>query len=215
MMVGVTKWKYSQTAIDERQADCDYYGDPSDNCKNEAWFIREMSAQFNEKFDLSRNFTFAFMDSFSQAGPAQNDQVQQEHWIEETSKLWTEATQRNETFDFKTIDDVLEENAACKEEVLRLTDIIDEEIANLQKDVQHNSDTISAVASTVAINSKHIDDNSEEIALVSTTLTDDINTVSTALTEDINRVSLHVSEAEAAIEELEIQGINMMTFVKI
>ena len=70
------------------------------------------------------------------------------------------------------------------------------------------------MASTVAFNSKHIDDNSEEIALVSTTVTDDINQVSTALTEDINRVSLHVSEAEAAIEELEIQG-KMMTFVKI
>ena len=71
------------------------------------------------------------------------------------------------------------------------------------------------MASSVAINSKHIDDNSDEIALVSTTLTDDINQVSTTLTEDINRVSQHVSEAEADIEELEIQGINMMTLVKI
>ena len=40
MMVGVTKWKYSQSAIDERQDSCDFYGDPSDDCKNEAWFIR-------------------------------------------------------------------------------------------------------------------------------------------------------------------------------
>ena len=214
MMVGVTKWPYDQASIDRRQADCDHYGDPSEFCKNEAWFIREMSKQFLDKFEITRNFTFSFMDSYSQTFPGVDDQVQQQHWMEETGKLWTEATGKNETFDFKTIDEVLEENAACKEEVLRLTDIIDEEIANLQKDVQHNSDTISAVASTVAINSKHIDDNSEEIALVSTTLTDDINQVSTALTEDIDRVSQHVSEAEADIEELEIQG-KMMTFVKI
>ena len=194
-MVGVTKWKYSQTAIDERQADCDYYGDPSDNCKNEAWFIREMSEQFNEKFDLSRNFTFAFMDSFSQAGPAQNDQVQQEHWIEETSKLWTEATQRNETFDFKTIDDVLEENAACKEENQRLHDIIDEDIANLKEGVQHNADNISGVAQSVAINTNRIADNSDEITLVSATLADEISSVSTSLAENINEVSLTLTES--------------------
>ena len=139
MMVGVTKWPYDQASIDKRQADCDYYGDPSDNCKNEAWFIKELSTQFSDKFDITRDFTFAFMDSYSQAGPAQNDVIQQEHWMEETGKLWTEATERNETFDFKTIDDVLEENAACQEENLHLRDIIDEEIANLKESVDANS----------------------------------------------------------------------------
>ena len=43
-----------------------------------------------------------------------NDTVQQMHWIEETNKLWENA--QNGNFEFKTIDDVLEENAACKEE---------------------------------------------------------------------------------------------------
>ena len=174
MMVGVTKWPYDQFHIDQRQADCDYYGDPSDNCKNEAWFIREFSRQFNDKFEITKNFTYAFMDSFSQAGPAQNDQVQQEHWIEETNKLWKEATKRNETFDFKTIDDVLEENAACKEENQRLQeenqrlhDIIDEDIANLKEGVQHNADTISAVISNVSFNTKNININYDQISLVS------------------------------------------------
>ena len=126
MMIGVSKWRYSQSAIDERQDACDYFGDPSDNCKNEAWFIRELSQQLKEKFDVERNLTFAFMDSFSQSGPNLNDEVQQSHWIEETNKLWSEATSRNKTFDFKTIDDVREENALCKEEIKRLNDIISE-----------------------------------------------------------------------------------------
>ena len=117
------------------------------------------------------------MDSFSQTFPGIDDEVQQEHWIEETNKLWKEATGKNETFDFKTIDEVLEENAACKEENLRLHDIIDEEIAIIKEDVQHNADTISSVASTVAINTKHIDENSDEISLVSTTFTDEISAV--------------------------------------
>ena len=86
MMIGVSKWKYSQTAIDERQAECDYYGDPSDQCHNEAWFVREFNQQLQDRFGVSKNFTFGFMDSFSQAGPAVDDELQQEHWLEETEK---------------------------------------------------------------------------------------------------------------------------------
>ena len=147
MMVGVSKWKYSQAAIDDRQKACDYYGDPSEECKNEAWFTRELSWQLAEKFGVTKNFTFAFMDSFSQSGPELGDEVQQQHWWEETLKLWEEATGRNETFDFKTIDDVLEENVICREENQRLHDIIDEDIENLRQDVEHNGELISSLAS--------------------------------------------------------------------
>ena len=92
MMVGVTKWSYKQSEIDERQDNCDYYGDPSDMCKNEAWFMRELAQQFEDKFSVNRTLTYAFMDSYSQLGPNLNDAIQQEYWIEETGKLWNEAT---------------------------------------------------------------------------------------------------------------------------
>ena len=32
-----------------------------------------------------------------------DDETEQFHWREETSKLWLEATSKNSTFDFKTI----------------------------------------------------------------------------------------------------------------
>ena len=182
MMIGVTKWPYDQASIDKRQADCDWYGDPSDNCKNEDWFIRELSQQLEDKFGITRNFTFAFMDSYSQAGPAQNDAVQQEHWLEETNKLWTEATIRNGTFDFQTIDDVLEDNALCKEENQRYKDIIDVEIASIKEDLANNT--------------KHIADNSDEILRVSTTLTENIDEVYRVLTDEINELSGNLSIAE-------------------
>ena len=95
------------------------------------------------------------MDSYSQAYPGVEDEVQQQHWMEETGKLWTEATGKNQTFDFKTIDEVLEENAACKEEVLRLTDIIDEEIAKLKEDVHANE--VSIDENKVAIDELQIE----------------------------------------------------------
>ena len=55
------------------------------------------------QFNVTRNLTFAFIDSFSQTWPGIDDQTQQVHWEEETRKLWIEATSKNETFDFKTI----------------------------------------------------------------------------------------------------------------
>ena len=104
-MIGVMKWKYDQYSIDQRQQDCDYYGEMSDMCRNEAWFQRELALQFEEKFGINTTLKYAFMDSFSQSGPNLNDQVQQAHWIEETNKLWNEA-KNGGTFDFKTIDEV-------------------------------------------------------------------------------------------------------------
>ena len=103
MMVGVTKWKLSQAAIDERESNCDFYGEESDFCINENKFIRTWNTEINEKFDLERNFTFAFTDSFSQSGPNVMDEVQQGNWINETSKIWEGATNFNQSFTFKTI----------------------------------------------------------------------------------------------------------------
>ena len=126
--LGVSKWKFSQEAINERNETCQYY---PDDCKDEAWFTREFDRQFQEKFGLAKNFTYAFMDSWSQTLPNTEDQVQQEHWRQETDKLWSAATESGKTFEFKTIDDVLEENARCKEENVYLRNIIDDNITEL------------------------------------------------------------------------------------
>ena len=107
-----------------------------DNCRDEAWFMKEFNAQFKEKFGINKTFTFAFMDSWSQSPLGINDPVQQQHWREETDKLWQASTDSNETFQFMTIDDVLEENARCKQENQRLTDIIDDNITELYSRVE-------------------------------------------------------------------------------
>jgi len=208
MMVGVTKWSYKQSAIDERQDDCDFYGDPSDNCHNEAWFIREIQKQLLEKFGLSRNFTFAFMDSFSQSGNNPNDEVQQIHWQEETGKLWKEATGRNETFDFKTIDDILEEYAACTEENKRLHDIIDEELADINERVEHNNELISSLSSNVILNTKHIEDAEQELTTTKQRVTNNevaINENKIAIDENsvsIDETNILIDEIRTTVDEI-------------
>ena len=189
MMVGVSKWRYDQESIDERQEICDYYGDPSDYCKNEAWFIRELSQQFQEKFGIERNLTYAFMDSWSQAGPNLHDEVQQSHWNEETNKLWSEATYRSGIVDFKTIGDILEENALCKEEINRLHDIITEDIKQLKENItsldtaiHYNSDTIADMEDTITTNRERITENRSFMIALSEDVTD--------LEDDVGNLSI-------------------------
>ena len=190
MMIGVSKWKLDQASIDERQAECDYYGDPSDNCKNEAWFIRELQAQLLDKFGLQKNFTFAFMDSYSQSGPNLDDEVQQEHWREETEKLWKEATGKNETFEFKTIDDVLEEFAACKSENNRLHDIIDDNITQLVEGLNAVNARVDITDSEVTDLSVKVDSNRDSIDSNKNL----IDTTSAGMTRNSNNIEALTSD---------------------
>ena len=59
-MIGVTKWPFDQASIDNRQGQCDHNGKPSDQCKNENWFIRELSKQLADK----EKYTFYDFISF-------------------------------------------------------------------------------------------------------------------------------------------------------
>jgi len=165
MMIGVTKWKYSQAAIDEREDACNDYGEDSEFCVSEEKFIKEFSQQLEEKMGLIQNFTFAFMDSFSQSGNSNlNDEVQQMHWQEETRKLWVEATRRNDSLEFKTIDEVLEENQLCKEENQRLHDIIEDNITALFDGLHDLTDTVTTLDTRVEQNEIHISQNEDDIA---------------------------------------------------
>lgn len=126
----MSKWKYDQDTIDARNETCTYY---PDKCKDENWFVEEFDDQFRTKFGLNRSFPYVFLDSWSQGLPDIHDEVQQEHWQEEAAKLW-EFSNTDATFTFMTIDDVLEENAAYKEENERLHKIINEDLSKLKTD---------------------------------------------------------------------------------
>ena len=150
-----SKWEYSQGAIDKRNQTCTIM---PENCKDEAWFRNEFNAQFHEKFGLNKSFIFAFMDSWSQSPLGINDPVQQEYWQKETRKLWDFSTERNETFEFMTIDDVLEENVKCKEENQRLHDIIDDNITELYQRMDDNDIRVTENRDAIIVNTDLISD---------------------------------------------------------
>ena len=123
----LSKWKYDDQSIQDRNVSCTYY---PESCQDENWFKREFGSQFKEKFGINKTLSYAFLDSWSQTRPNDEDPTQQEHWKEETTKHW-EYSDKDETFTFMTIDDVLDENAACKKENKKLHAIINEAISNL------------------------------------------------------------------------------------
>jgi len=117
VVIGVTKWRYSQEKIDERQWMCE--DDPED-CNDEAWFENEFNEQLQKRFGLKKKLNFVFIEAYSQYKRHKKDRVQQEYFQRETQKLWDLATGSDETFEFQTIQEVLEQNYDLKEENKRL-----------------------------------------------------------------------------------------------
>ena len=156
LVIVVSFWPYDQDSIDDRECFPDY----PEYCKDEAWYAAQINAQILEKFGVDKNFTYVFSDSWSQTpGPPgfnTDDPIQQQHWQEETTKLWDITTGREEAFGFMTIDDILEENAAQRAEIKWLNDVITTNISKLAGLIQDNADNLGLVSGRVTVNDAHI-----------------------------------------------------------
>ena len=82
-----------------------------------------MNRQLHEKFHLETNLSAVFIDSYAKQDWSFNDPGQQEAFNRETLKLWNFFS-NNHTFEFKTIQDVLDENQRLKEENQRLNETV-------------------------------------------------------------------------------------------
>jgi len=159
LVIGVSFWSYSAEAIAGRECSPNY----PDDCKDEAWFAREVNAQMQEKFGLTRNFSFVFTDSWSQTLDNIGDEVQQQHWQEETGKLWNITINRQESFFFKTIDDILEENAEQRKEIKWLNDIITSNISQINNLIQLLNNTQISHGEDIDTNARDIENNQKNI----------------------------------------------------
>merc|ERR1711892_942394 len=135
MVIGVSFWKFDQESIDGRAEECEYY---PDSCKDEAWFMREINKELQEKFHIEKDFTFSFIDSWSQTKPNDEDEIQQDHFQEEAGVLWDETISRNSSLVFKGIDDVLDENAEMRERIKWLEEVITNNITMLMSRMDTN-----------------------------------------------------------------------------
>ena len=135
VVIGASFWNYDEWSIDRRKC----YPKHQHRCRDEEWFKAEITQQIQSKFNVQRSFPFIFADSWSQAaGPPgfnKKDELQQQHWLEETDKLWHAAKHRQQPFQFKTINDILEENVRQKRAIEGLNEVIEKSIADLRTDL--------------------------------------------------------------------------------
>ena len=198
--MGVSHWHYDQGSIGER----------NHTEKTETWWIDDMNAQLHEKFHLEQNLTAVFIDSWAKQDWNLNDPLQQEAFDRETEKLWT-IISNNPTFEFKTIQDVLEENRRLKEENKWLNDVITNNISEIMEQLSQQTDDIEELRekdvnfniSLGVMFDKQAEDISnveEQIAGVKTELSEDI----TSVTNDIVAVrSEHSDDIDEVISDID------------
>ena len=131
VVMGVSHWAYDKRSQDIRK----------ETGKNETWWMDDMNVQLHEKFHLEQNLTAVFIDSWAKKDFNLNDPLQQEAFDRETEKLWT-IISNNPTFEFKTIQDVLEENRRLKEENKWLNDVITNNISEIMEQLAQQTDDI-------------------------------------------------------------------------
>ena len=90
-----------------------------------------MNRQLEEKFHIGMELPVVFIDSWSQKESNKDEPSEQEHFFEETKKLWDFAMS-HDRFDFKSIDEVLEENEALRIENEWLKNEVTKNITELQ-----------------------------------------------------------------------------------
>jgi hypothetical protein len=72
VLVCVSKWSFKQSEVDERNKAC--IASP-EQCRDEAAFSRSMMKAIEQKFQVGRNLTFAFIDSWAKHPIHTEDQV--------------------------------------------------------------------------------------------------------------------------------------------
>jgi len=196
LVIGVSFWSYSEEAIAGRECSPNY----PDDCKDEDWFAREVNAQMQEKFGLTRNFSFVFTDSWSQTLDNIGDEVQQQHWHEETGKLWNITINRQESFFFKTIDDILEENAEQRKEIKWLNDVITNNITQLNNLIQQLNSTQISHGENIKKNGQDIENNLRNIDTNFNIANKGINENKDSIEENFNLANKGINENKNSID---------------
>ena len=151
-IIGVSHWAFDASSVNERN----FTG------KTEEAFMAEWNELLRTKFHIETVLTGVFIDSWSQQPWNLGDPLQQDAFRRETEKLW-KFFESHEEFPFRTIEDVLEENEAYKEENRWLNDVIVNNISQLTLMIQDNKDTIGILSQDVTNNEAHIAENNLRI----------------------------------------------------
>ncbi len=101
-----------------------------------------MNEILEEKFQIGKNLTFTFIDSWAKHPSNLDDTFQQAAFERETTILWNTANSSKE-FLFKSIEDILEENKELKVEVEYYKGVLDDNITNIFESLKEQDEDIT------------------------------------------------------------------------
>merc|ERR1712136_400936 len=174
--IGVSFWPYDINSQNQRN----YSG------QDESWYCKEKNAGLHEHFDIPLNLSCVFIDSWAKQEWNLNDPYQQEAFDRESNKLW-DIVNNTKPFEFKSLEDILEELEAEKEENKHLHDVIDSNITALWKAVDQNTGDIFK-------NMMSIDENGNSIENVNETLDNSREEFSKSLNETAEELNRSLNE---------------------
>ena len=181
LLLGVSFWPYDQVSINQR----------NHTGKTEPWWTNEKNAQLKDRFHLDKNLDAVFIDSYAKQDWNLNDPMQQDAFERESLKLWNRLNDLSE-FEFKSIQDVIEELNQCNAELNCLSGEVEASISALQKEMNHRVVEIGVLQSDVFSNGQGIKQNLASIQQNS----NDIDSNSNAIQSN----SDHITESDENVQ---------------
>ena len=135
--IGVSFWKYDQSSILQR----------NQSGHTESWYLEEKNKQLKERFHLEHDLDAVFIDSWAKQDWNLEDESQQEAFDRESTKLWDLFSSMT-TFEFKTIQDVIEELDECQTQLDCLNGDVQNAIDYLQQEMTRRVMEIEILQST-------------------------------------------------------------------
>jgi len=159
LVIGVSFWTYKAADVNYRNITCQY---SPPNCHDEKWFMKSMKSILTDKFHITQDIPFVFIDSWAKHPVNAEDLTQKEKFESETEKLWTFAKEAK-PFDFFTVNDVLAENHIVKKRNAELEEIIKNDISYLKDSNDEQANKLNVIMSELEKVTKKTSNNDEKI----------------------------------------------------
>jgi len=175
-----TFWHYDEQSIDERKK----------KGIDETWWTTEMNQALQERFiHLQKDLPSFFIDAWCDF----DDPMQRDIFFNETDKLWN-YIQNHATFDFKTVEDVLDDYYECMRTVEEDIAEIKEELLVVQQNFTKMDEKFDYVESEVIANKMQSD-------IADDQLRNDLTDVTLEIQQNFTAVGKQIDNNKEDIEE--------------
>jgi len=195
VIIGASFWAYDQNSIYQRNR----------TGQTESWWTADKNQQLKERFHVKTDLKAVFIDSYAKQDWNLNDALQQEAFNRESKKLWENLNELND-FEFKSIQDVIEELNQCTAQLDCLNGEVQESILTLKSDVKLLENKTRENAMDIEVNKFYITGNKARIDENENSI--EVNNQENIAKIDSNKKSIEENSQIIQENTAEIQTLN-------